>query len=106
MNRYFGMDTHKKFVMVAAVNAEQQVLIEPQRVEMADLVYWSEQTLTPQDSVVIEVTANTWHIYDILAAHAGEVVVANSFKTRIIAEARIKSDKIDAVILARLLASR
>jgi hypothetical protein len=41
-----------------------------------------------------------------LATYAGKVLVASSYKTRLIAEAHIKSDKVDALALARLLASR
>ncbi len=44
--------------------------------------------------------------YDILATHAGQVLVANPYKTKLIAEARIKNDKLDALTLARLLAAR
>jgi hypothetical protein len=33
-------------------------------------------------------------------------VVANPYKTKLIAEAQIKNDKVDASVLARLLASR
>jgi transposase len=40
-----------------------------------------------------------------LAHQAGQVVVSNPAKTRLIAQARIKTDKFDALALARLLAS-
>ncbi len=43
--------------------------------------------------------------YGILTAHGAQVVVVNPIKTRAIAEARIKTDKVDAEILARLLAA-
>lgn len=106
INRYFGIDTHKKYVVVASVNEHQEVLSLPQRVEMTDLAKWAAKTLTQQDRAVIEATTNAWHIYDILAVHTGQVLVANPYKTKLIAEARIKSDKIDALVLARLLAAR
>jgi transposase len=41
----------------------------------------------------------------VLASHAGRVVVANPAKTRAIAEAKVKTDKVDAAILAQLLAA-
>ena len=104
--RYFGIDIHKAFVVIAAVNDEQEVVQPPRRILMAELLQWAEQTLKPQDRAVIEATTNAWHIYDILDAHAGEVLVANPYKTKLIAEARIKSDKLDALTLARLLAAR
>lgn len=104
--RFYGLDTHKHFVMVAAVSEQQNVIQQPMRVEMGVLEKWAVQTLTPLDTVVLEVTTNTWHIYDILTQYAGTVLVANPYKTKLIAEARIKSDKVDAIVLARLLASQ
>jgi transposase len=100
------MDTHKKFVMVAAVNEHQAVVQPALKVSMNNFKAWVAETLSAQDQVVIEVTANSWHLYDMLVEYAGTVIVANPYKTRLIAEARIKTDKVDALILARLLAAR
>lgn len=55
--------------------------------------------------VVFEASMN-WHwLYEILEGEleADRIVLANPFKTRIIAEAQIKTDKVDAHILAQLL---
>jgi hypothetical protein len=35
------------------------------------------ETLSAQDQVVIEVTANSWHLYDMLVEYAGTVIVAS-----------------------------
>ncbi len=40
-----------------------------------------------------------------LTGHVDRVIVANSLQVRLIAEARVKTDKIDAAILAQLYAS-
>jgi transposase len=53
----------------------------------------------------LEVTGNTWAIARLLASQAARVVVSNPVKTRAIAEAKIKTDKVDAAILAELLAA-
>jgi transposase len=55
--------------------------------------------------VALEATGNTWAIATLLASRAGRVVVSNPVKTRAIAEAKVKTDKVDAEILARLLAA-
>ena len=55
--------------------------------------------------MVLESTINTWKIADLLRAHAGRVVVSNPMKTRAIAEAKVKTDKVDAAVLAQLLAA-
>ena len=62
-------------------------------------------TLGPSDRVVLEASTNTWAIADILAARAGRVVVSNPLRTRAIAQAKVKTDEIDARTLAELLAA-
>ena len=57
------------------------------------------------DHAVLEATGNTAAIVAILKKHAERVVVANPLQVRLIAEARIKTDKIDAAILAQLYAA-
>jgi transposase len=53
---------------------------------------------------VVESTGNMWiRIHDILEENGIDTVLANPYKTKIIAEAKIKSDKLDARILADLL---
>jgi transposase len=103
--RYFGIDLHKNYVMVAAVDGDQQVVLHPTRVEMAHLADWAVDYLTKQDQVILEATSNAWPVVDLLRRYADEVVVANPYKTKLIAEARIKNDKVDAMVLAQLLAA-
>jgi transposase len=62
-------------------------------------------TLGPDDQVVLEATTNTWAIVDLLERHAGRVVVSNPLRTRAIADAKTKTDTIDATTLAELLAA-
>ena len=61
--------------------------------------------LRPTDEVVLEATGNTTAIVTALKPHAAKVVIANPLQVRLIAEARVKTDKIDAAILAQLYAS-
>jgi transposase len=61
--------------------------------------------LTHDDHVVIEATGNAAAVSELLAPHVGRVVIANPRQVRLIAEARIKTDAIDATVLARLYAS-
>jgi transposase len=62
-------------------------------------------TLGPQDQVVLEATTNTWAIVELLQRHAGRVVVSNPLRTRAIADAKIKTDTVDAATLVELLAA-
>ena len=60
--------------------------------------------LTSEDQVVMESTANLWlNLYESLEDKKIKVVLANPMKTKAIASARVKTDKVDAKILAHLL---
>ena len=63
------------------------------------------RTLGPQDQVVLESCTNALAFHRLLCQHAGRVVLSNPLKTRVIAAAKVKTDKVDAEILARLLAA-
>jgi transposase len=103
--RYVALDIHKHYCVVAAVNREGQVVLQPVRVEHQDLEGWLKKNLRPSDHVVIESTTNAWHVYDLLEPLAERVLVANPIKVKQIAFARVKTDIRDTLILARLLAA-
>jgi len=103
--RYIAFDIHKHYAVVAAVDREGQVLLKPRKVTNEQLLDWATAHLFAEDMVVIESTSNAWHVYDLLAPLVAEVKVANPIRIKQIAEARTKTDKRDALILARLLAA-
>ena len=103
--RYLALDIHKHYSVVAGVNFEGKVVVEPARIEHADLEGWLKKHIQPTDYVVIESTTNAWHIYDLLEPLAEKVLVANPIKVKQIAQARVKTDIRDTLILARLLAA-
>ena len=61
--------------------------------------------LCADDEVVLEATGNTAAIVHALAPHVAKVIIANPLQVRAIAHARVKTDKIDATVLAQLHAS-
>lgn len=63
------------------------------------------QSLRASDEVVLEATGNTQAIVVSLKPHVAKVLVANPLQVRLIAEAKVKTDKIDAAVLAQLHAS-
>jgi len=104
-SRYIALDIHKHYCVVAGVDREGQVMLHPVRVEHEDLETWLKKHLRESDQVVIESTTNAWHVYDLLEPLAERVVVANPIKVKQIAQARVKTDIRDTLILARLLAA-
>jgi hypothetical protein len=63
------------------------------------------QSLAPGDVVALEATAGSDRIVSILQRDGVRVVVANARRLRSIADAKAKTDRLDARALARLLVS-
>jgi len=103
--RYIGLDIHKYYSVVAGVDRDGKEVLSACRVEHMELEDWLKKHLLPTDRVVIESTTNAWHVYDLLEPLVAEVQVANPIKVKQIACARVKTDKKDTFILARLLAA-
>jgi transposase len=103
--RYIALDIHKHYCVIAGVDREGRVLLQPVRVAHTDLEGWLKKHLCSTDHVVIESTTNAWHVYDLLAPLVERVVVANPIRVKQIAQARVKTDIRDTLILARLLAA-
>ena len=102
--RCIGLDVHREFVQVA-IWQDGQVSQIGRFATTPEQVRAFAESLGPYDEVALEATGNTWAIATLLASHAGRVVVSNPLKTRAIAEAKVKTDKVDAQILASLLAA-
>lgn len=105
VTRFVGLDVHKRSVMVAAVDAQQQVVLRPLRLSWDRFALWSQQHLQPGDAVVLEATTNAWHLYDQLHPSVASVTVANPALIKWISAASIKTDSHDTLKLARLLAA-
>jgi transposase len=73
------------------------------RVEREILRGFAERELHRDDRLAVEATTNTWPVIELLRPYVGEIVVSNPIKTKAIAEAKVKTDKVDAETLARLL---
>lgn len=102
--RVVGMDIHRSFAQVAIL--DQGEVTTEKRVELVhDKILAFGRTLRPDDEIVIEATGNTAAVERLLRPFVGRVLIANSRMVRAIAYARVKTDKVDAVTLARLQAA-
>ncbi|MDR0492871.1 MAG: IS110 family transposase [Nitrososphaerota archaeon] len=104
MMRYVGVDVGKTRCRAALMNQkgtiEQEFFFENNHKGIEHLT----SLLTSEDKVVMESTGNLWlTLYDALDHKNIKVVLANPMKTKAIASAKIKTDKVDARILAHLL---
>lgn len=103
--RSIGFDVGRQFAEAAAIEPGGEVRrLGRISATPADLRAFAAG-LGPDDAVVLEATANTLAIAELLAEHAGRVVVSNPLRTRAIAAAKTKTDQIDAATLAQLLAA-
>ena len=102
--RVVGMDIHRVFAEVVALL--DGVVTRPGRVDMRRdrLEEFARSTLTHDDDVVVEATGDAAAVVEVLSPHVGRVVIANPKQVRLIADAKVKTDKIDAAVLARLYA--
>jgi transposase len=98
------LDVHREFAQVA-IWQDGQITQAGTFATTPEQVRAFANSLAPTDEVALEPTGNTWAIATLLSAHAARVVVSNPAKTRAIAEARVKTDKVDAATLAGLLAA-
>ena len=102
--RYIGLDVHKHYLIAIGVDEDLNVVLPARRVELSHLESWMKKTLTCQDHVVLEMTTNTWQLYDELSTYAGSVLVVHPPHVALITRSQVMNDKIAASILARLLA--
>lgn len=106
MPRYVGMDVHKRIVIVCILSEVGKRLLQLRvRCTREALIEFAERSLEPDDHVVLEATTNTWAVVDLLTPYVNRVVVSNPMQTRAIASAKVKTDRIDARVLANLLRS-
>lgn len=103
IQRYIALDIHKEYVLAGGMNARQEWMLPPRRIEISKFGEWAKKNLCETDAVVIETTTNVWDIYDIVEPLVGHAVVAHAGGVRQIAEARVKTDKEDVKRLIRLL---
>lgn len=67
------------------------------------LQVFAERQLQKEDRLAMEATTNTWAVAGVLRPFVGEVVIGNPLRVKAIAEAKIKTDKVDSRVLAELL---
>jgi len=101
--QYVGVDHHKRFSYLTVMNEKGVVLregrINNSKESLRRFLGYSDEP----KSAVLEAGRNWTVMHDWLEEELDEVKLANPKKVKAIAEAKIKTDKIDATILAHLL---
>ena len=102
--RIIALDIHRAFA--EAVAFEDGEIRRLGRIGMTrDHLEAFARSLNPSDHAVVEATGNATAVMEILAPHVARVAVANPLQVHLIAKAKIKTDAIDAKVLAKLYAA-
>ena len=100
--RSIALDVHRDFCEVAIKDGGEVRSAGRVKTSAEELEQFA-QSLAPSDQVALEATGPALQIKRIIEPHVGRVVIANTRKLRAIAEAKVKTDKVDARTLCELL---
>lgn len=103
---YVGIDLHQHYFFATALDSKGKIVNEDKletteeniRAYFEDLLWQTDKV-----KIVVEPISSWFWFYEIAEDAGVEVHLANPLKVKAIASARIKTDKIDAGILAHLL---
>jgi transposase len=102
--RYVGLDVHKRVVEACIVDQGGKVVHRERfALNRRTLETFATKILRPTDHAALEATTNCWAVADVLRPHVAKVLVSNPMATKAIAQAKVKTDKVDAHVLAQLL---
>ncbi len=102
--RFIGVDLHKRIAEYHILNARGESIRRGKFPVTAEAIAeFADKHLCKTDYVAVEATSNTWAFVRLIRDHVADIVVSNPLKTKAIAEASIKTDKVDALVLAQLL---
>ena len=98
---FVGLDVHKRYLQAAVVDNEGTILKEarvPNDIKEIERFFADIEDA----KIAIESSSAWYHIYELLSKRY-RVVLSNPVKTKAIASAKVKTDRIDALTLADLL---
>lgn len=100
---YVGVDYHKKYSVATKMDYQGNILETIKLSNDPHSLQSYADSLPKGSKIAVEATGNWYYFYELLENKSPEIFLAHPLKTRAIAEARIKTDKIDSTILAHLL---
>lgn len=98
---YIGIDLHKRTSFLTVLDKEGNILAE-KNMYNEKVRPWVKENVPYESLGVIEATGNWSYLYDELENIIQEVVLVHPKKVKAIASAAVKTDRIDAGVLATL----
>jgi transposase len=101
---YTGLDLHRSFSYITTMNDKGEIVGQkklPSNGEIAEFLKEFDDAM----EVAIEASPSWYWLYDNLEGEGFDVKLSHPLKTKAIAYAKVKTDKVDSVTLAHLLRS-
>jgi transposase len=101
---YTGLDLHRSFSYITTMNDKGEIVGQkklPSNGDIAEFLKEFDDTM----EVAIEASPSWYWLYDNLEGEGFDVKLSHPLKTKAIASAKVKTDKVDSVTLAHLLRS-
>jgi transposase len=100
---YVGLDVHKRFDQACVMNKSGMIVQEQKFLNTKEELDKFLESL-PKDSKIAMEACSVWQpVFEEMEEKGFDVHLAHPSKVKLIAEARVKTDKIDAKVLAQLL---
>ncbi len=101
--QYIGFDIHKHYTFYTQMDGVGQIVRQGKLHNTREAMVEFFADVTEPARLAMEASMNWYHLYDLLEVLQIPVTLAHPLRTRAIAEAKVKTDKIDSTILAHLL---
>jgi len=100
---YTGIDLHKRTSFITTIDVHGKIVTRANLQNLKEDILAYFANLGDETKIVIESMSSWYWLYDLLTGEGFEVVISNPVKTKAIASAKIKNDKLDSHMLAQLL---
>ncbi len=100
--RCIGVDLHKTSFVACFLGEEDVSKVETHALTESGLTTFCRR-LRPSDHLAVEVAQNVYYFYERIRTWVDRVVLVDPYKFAIIAKSKKKTDRHDAVTLARFL---
>jgi transposase len=99
---FLGVDFHKKNSFITGMTSDGDILFRHQIQNSKENWIAFLGGLPKGSKIVVEATCNWYYLYELIEERF-EVILAHPLRTKAIASAKIKNDRVDSEILAHLL---
>ena len=102
-NIYVGIDLHKEFFTFVMISEPGDKMCEGRHSTVEGDIVDFASSLSADHHIVLEPLSNCFWFINVLRPYVGSIHLANPYRVRLIAESRLKNDRLDAITLADLL---